>query len=66
MKKAQSLSKFKNNELKKESLSALVGGNITYGCTTWVGGCKSTDSFDSKSALAGGGWGGNDVKPVNA
>jgi|GEM_PF-6723892 hypothetical protein len=59
MKKVQSLSKFKNNELNRESLTAIVGGTVIN--TTFSGGNKGCDVFNDASRNKDGGWPAGDL-----
>ena len=59
MKKVQSLSKFKNYELKTESVKLITGGTVI--CTTMRNGAKYTDTFNDSSKNSSGGWPASDL-----
>ena len=59
MKKIGNLNKFKNHELKNNSLTAIIGGTkIT---TTFKNGSTCCDNFDDSSKNAAGGWPSDDL-----
>ena len=67
MKKAQSLNKFKNYELKSDSIKLIFGG--TWINTKFLNGTVMRDNFDDSSRFKSGGWPSKDLvesKPILA